>query len=571
MAQTTTRVWLCVCVLLLFMLAYLADAADESKPDKPPKAPKPPKPIEPKKVKCKDKENFPSCLKDLSCPLDCPRNCTVDCASCQPVCAMPPPPAGNPYPPPQPTPAPYLPQPTPARSPPHPTPPPSPPHPSPAPSPPQPTPLPSPPQPTPAPPPPLRTPAPSPPHPPSPPHRTPAPSPPQPTPVPSPPHRTPAPSPPHPPSPPHRTPAPSPPHRSPAPSPPQPTPVPSPPHRTPAPSPPHRTPAPSPPHRTPAPSPPQPTPVPSPPHRTPAPSPPHRTPAPSPPHRTPAPSPPQPTPVPSPPQPSTPPPSTSPKKARCMHTCPSACPDHCEVDCVTCSPVCDCNRPGAICKDPRFDKDFCIISDSNLHINAHFIGRRNPTMKRDFTWIQSLGILFDTHQLYIAANKTSKWDDSIDRLHLAYDSQPISLPTRRGATWQPETTPGVSITRSRDANSVVIKVQGKFKIKATVMPITEEESRIHNYDITKDDCFAHLDLSFKFYSLSGDVNGILGQTYASNYVSRVKMGEFGSSSLFSTDCAVSRFKGQSNSSTSSGYINLKCASGLNGSGVVCKR
>ncbi|KAK4340211.1 hypothetical protein RND71_041673 [Anisodus tanguticus] len=46
-----------------------------------------------------------------------------------------------------------------------------------------------------------------------------------------------------------------------------------------------------------------------------------------------------------------------------------------------------CDKPGAVCQDPRFigadgitfyfhgkDKDFCLVSDSNLHINGHFIG-----------------------------------------------------------------------------------------------------------------------------------------------------------------------------------------------------
>lgn len=75
----------------------------------------------------------------------------------------------------------------------------------------------------------------------------------------------------------------------------------------------------------------------------------------------------------------------------------------------------DCDRVGAVCQDPRFiggdgvtfyfhgkkDRDFCLVSDSNLHINGHFIGRRNQDMKRDFTWVQALGILFDTHQLHV--------------------------------------------------------------------------------------------------------------------------------------------------------------------------
>lgn len=87
----------------------------------------------------------------------------------------------------------------------------------------------------------------------------------------------------------------------------------------------------------------------------------------------------------------------------------------------------DCNQVGAVCQDPRFiggdgitfyfhgkkDHDFCLVSDSNLHINGHFIGRRNPDMKRDFTWVQALGILFDTHQLYVGKRsgyETLSWN-----------------------------------------------------------------------------------------------------------------------------------------------------------------
>lgn len=131
-----------------------------------------------------------------------------------------------------------------------------------------------------------------------------------------------------------------------------------------------------------------------------------------------------------------------------------------------------------------------------------------------------------------------------------------------------------------------IEAEGRFKIKAVVVPITEKDSLIHNYGVTQEDCFAHLDLSFKFYELTNEVSGVLGQTYARNYVSRAKMGvsmpvlggerEFASSGLFSTDCAASRFIGQLGrlrNSTTSGfeYTNLSCASGEDGRGVVCRR
>ncbi|KAJ8440511.1 hypothetical protein Cgig2_022952 [Carnegiea gigantea] len=326
---------------------------------------------------------------------------------------------------------------------------------------------------------------------------------------------------------------------------------------------------------------------------------------------TPPPPPTTPSPPQSPPQsppPTTPvePPSPGHKQVRCTNrnypscflrqfTCPPSCPQSCDVDCSTCSPVCNCNKPGAVCQDPRFigadgitfyfhgkkDRDFCLVTDSNLHINAHFIGKRNVNMGRDFTWVQSLGILFDNHKLYIGALKTGTWNDAMDRLALSFDGQPITLPEVEGASWQSESG-NVTITRFRATNAVELVSKGKFKIKAVAVPITEKESLIHQYGITQEDCFAHLDLSFKFYSLSGEVNGVLGRTYATNYVSRVKMGvdmpvlggekEFSSSDLFSTNCAVARFTGNGNGNYTDGIQlpDLNCATGT-GPGVVCKR
>lgn len=305
----------------------------------------------------------------------------------------------------------------------------------------------------------------------------------------------------------------------------------------------------------------------------------------------------------------TPPSSSSPKQVRCMNkyhpgcyyrqfTCPAACLETCQVDCATCSPVCDCNRPGAVCQDPRFvgadgitfyfhgkkDQDFCLVSDSNLHINAHFIGKRTANMGRDFTWVQALGILFNNHKLYIGAKRTALWNDAMDHLSLSFDSQPIDLSETEGSSWQ-SPDGGVIITRVKATNVVEVEVKGNFKIKAIVVPITEKDSLIHKYGVTQEDCFAHLDLSFKFYSFSEQVSGVLGQTYASDYVSKVKMGvampvlggekEFHSSSIFATDCAVARFDGKGNgyenSEEGNEYVGLNCASGFSGRGVVCKR
>lgn len=118
-----------------------------------------------------------------------------------------------------------------------------------------------------------------------------------------------------------------------------------------------------------------------------------------------------------------------------------------------------------------------------------------------------------------------------------------------------------------------------------MVPITAEESRVHGYDIGGDDCFAHLELGFKFYNLSDEVDGVLGQTYRSGYVSKARvdvpmqvMGgadKYLSSGIFATDCLVSRFgsvkggferKGEEKS-----IRPWTCGSGREGSGMVCKR
>ncbi|MED6223393.1 hypothetical protein PIB30_073578 [Stylosanthes scabra] len=262
----------------------------------------------------------------------------------------------------------------------------------------------------------------------------------------------------------------------------------------------------------------------------------------------------------------------------------------------------DCDKPGAVCQDPRFiggdgttfyfhgkkDTNFCLVSDSNLHINAHFIGKRNHNMKRDFTWVQSIAILFNNnHTLFVGAQKTATWDDSNDRVDLSFDGQPIILPQSEGATWTSHTSPRVTVSRAEDSatNSVVLKVEGKLKVNAKVVPITEEDSRIHKYGVTEEDCFAHLDLGFKFLDLSSEVSGVLGQTYRDNYVSRLDIGakmavmggsgaEFQSSTLFSTDCSVSRFvgnNGEENNGEGFDFEGLSCQSGIDGQGVVCRR
>ncbi|CAD6273345.1 unnamed protein product [Miscanthus lutarioriparius] len=255
------------------------------------------------------------------------------------------------------------------------------------------------------------------------------------------------------------------------------------------------------------------------------------------------------------------------KRPGCTATCPARCPKKCLVLCPTCKTFCLCDfYPGVSCGDPRFtgadgntfyfhgkkDQDFCIVTDAGLHINAHFIGNHNPATNRDFTWIQALGIRFAHHSLYVGATRgAATWDAASDHLALAFDDEDVALPASIGARWSPPAAPGLSVTRTARVNTVVVELRGVFRVVANVVPITAEDSRVHGYGVGADDCLAHLDIGFKFYDLTDDVHGVLGQTYRTDYVNRLNvtakmpvMGgadTFRSSGLFDADCAVARF------------------------------
>ncbi|XP_075498131.1 uncharacterized protein LOC142536726 [Primulina tabacum] len=280
--------------------------------------------------------------------------------------------------------------------------------------------------------------------------------------------------------------------------------------------------------------------------------------------------------------------------------CPLACPRTCLMDCALCRPVCNCNVPSAVCEDPRFiggdgitfyfhgrkDEDFCLVSDSNLHINVHFIGKRNPNLKRDFTWVQSIGVMFDSHKILVAAQKTSTWDQKVDHLVISVDDKPVSLPTVADSKWDSNNTVNeLSISRTSDTNGVVIEVVDKLRITTHVVPITSQESKVYGYDINDDDCFAHLEVSFKFYNLSDVVDGVLGQTHSSTYESKIKLSavmpvmggtyKYKTSSIFDPNCAVSRFHSSpvlmENVGRKLTLEEFKCNGGREGKGLVCKR
>ncbi|KAK1360724.1 Late embryogenesis abundant protein-related [Heracleum sosnowskyi] len=280
--------------------------------------------------------------------------------------------------------------------------------------------------------------------------------------------------------------------------------------------------------------------------------------------------------------------------------CPEECPDSestnskskvCRIDCDTpkCISECkcikpDCNSPGSACYDPRFiggdgivfyfhgksDQHFSLVSDQNIQINARFIGHRPAGRTRDFTWIQALGLLFNSHTFSLEAIKSATWDNEVDHLKFSYDGEEIPIP---------------KVERTSTKNSVLVTIPGIVEIMANVVPVTKQDDRIHSYKVPSDDCFAHLEVQFRFYSLSSKVEGVLGRTYQPDFENPAKPGvampvvggedKYRTNSLHSQECETCVFSPTQEAENDISVImegTLDCTGNLsNGNGIVCKK
>ncbi|OMO80414.1 Root cap [Corchorus capsularis] len=299
------------------------------------------------------------------------------------------------------------------------------------------------------------------------------------------------------------------------------------------------------------------------------------------------------------------------KKLHCPAQCPSTKPSDpkakaCYFDCnsPTCEAVCrnripNCNGNGAACYDPRFigadgivfyfhgksNEHFSLVSDINLHINARFIGLRPAGRTRDYTWIQALGILFGSQTFSLEATRAATWEDEVDYLKFSYNGKEIVVPEGHLSTWQsPESD--LTIERIAVKNSVLVTLPEIAEISVNVVPVTKEDDRIHNYQIPSNDCFAHLEVQFRFYGLSAKVEGVLGRTYQPDFVNPAKPGvampvvggedKYRTSTLLSADCRSCMFSPagalDQTESLLMDFTTLDCTGGASsGRGIVCRR
>eukprot|EP00271_Cylindrocystis_brebissonii_P015582 TRINITY_DN38515_c0_g1_i1.p1 TRINITY_DN38515_c0_g1~~TRINITY_DN38515_c0_g1_i1.p1 ORF type:complete len:408 (-),score=67.19 TRINITY_DN38515_c0_g1_i1:735-1958(-) len=166
------------------------------------------------------------------------------------------------------------------------------------------------------------------------------------------------------------------------------------------------------------------------------------------------------------------------------------------------------------------DKDFCLVSDGNLHINSHMIG--NSDAEHPLTWIGALGIMFGHVHLSIEAAPEAAWDPFLDHLVIRVNGHELNIPApghkagplARAGVWE-SADDVIRITRGR-VNEARIELRGTLDLRVraeTVQPSFWSE----------DSCFVHLDMEVRQLATSPDVHGVLGQTYRPARVEAAQM------------------------------------------------
>lgn len=144
----------------------------------------------------------------------------------------------------------------------------------------------------------------------------------------------------------------------------------------------------------------------------------------------------------------------------------------------------------------------------------------------------------------------------------------------------------IKVERTWMKNSVLISLPGVAEIAINVVPVTKEDDRIHSYRIPSDDCFAHLEVQFRFYGLSEKVEGVLGKTYQPDFVNPAKPGvamavvggedKYRTTSLLGDDCGVCVFSHEKEEvvvvdEINGGEISTIDCTLNNGNGMVCRK
>lgn len=135
-------------------------------------------------------------------------------------------------------------------------------------------------------------------------------------------------------------------------------------------------------------------------------------------------------------------------------------------------------------------------------------------------------------------------------------------------------------------NNVIVTLEDVAKILVNVVPVTKEDDTIHNYQVPNDDCFAHLEVQFRFFGLSPMVDGVLGRTYREDFENPAKASvtmpvvgiedKYRTTTLLSPNCAYVFSQQNSHQNevtkvTAELMRTLDCSKFSYGLGIVCKK
>lgn len=121
-----------------------------------------------------------------------------------------------------------------------------------------------------------------------------------------------------------------------------------------------------------------------------------------------------------------------------------------------------------------------------------------------------------------------------------------------------------------------------------VVSVTKQDDRIHKYKVPIDDCFAYLEVQFRFVGLSNKVEGVVGRIYRPDFKNSAKpevaMPVVGGEDMYKTtwlmfaDCKACGVFLDKNDDKESALIvqygKLDCSSGMmmsSGNGIVCNK
>jgi hypothetical protein len=170
------------------------------------------------------------------------------------------------------------------------------------------------------------------------------------------------------------------------------------------------------------------------------------------------------------------------------------------------------------------DNNYCILSDSHLHINAYYGGRFDKwgsNTRKPLTWIRQLGIMWGHHSILLMARNGPEWrygQGYMQRMEV--DGEEIMLSQAGDTT----VFAGGKIrlswleAKARSGNDEVdvyeVKVADVLTVRVTLRP---EVANLR----TAVDGVVHMSIDLPHVVLSSNVHGVMGQTFRADHLSRL--------------------------------------------------